>query len=160
GVETRLANISHVQDENEWVFVCLNRTGKAAETINRNQKKLINLNVPPSIYSLKTFYTVYQTLKKEKPDVIHTSGAEANFHGILAAKLAGIPKIIGEEIGTPNHSKKAQFIFSIIYRFADFVIGNSQAVLDAVQKLDKVPKRKLKKIDNPIIFKDLRGYLR
>lgn len=92
--------------------------------------------------------------------MIHTSGAEANFHGILAAKLAGVSKIIGEEIGTPNHSIKAQLIFSFVYRFADFVVGNSQAVLDVVHQLDKVPKRKLVQIDNPILFKDLSAYVR
>ena len=158
GVETRLANISHVQDENEWVFVCLNREGKAAQIIKNNKKRVINLNTKPSIYSFKTFWKVFNILKMEKPDVIHTSGAEANFHGILAAQLAGIPKIIGEEIGTPNHSKKAQLIFSFVYQFTDFVVGNSQAVLDVVHQLDKVPMRKLIKIDNPILFKDLNTY--
>lgn len=160
GVETRLANISHVQDENEWVFVCLNREGKAAQIIKNNKKRVINLNTKPSIYSFKTFWKVFNILKMEKPDVIHTSGAEANFHGILAAKLAGVSRIIGEEIGTPNHSKKAQFIFSFVYRFTDFVVGNSQAVLDVVHQLDKVPMRKLIKIDNPILFKNLNTYSR
>ena len=155
GVETRLANISHVQDKNEWVFVTINREGKAAKIIRENQKRIINLQTKPSIYSLKTFFKVYQSLKKEKPDVIHTSGAEANFHGILAAKLAKVPVIIGEEIGTPNHSKKAQLIFSKVYAFADFVVGNSKAVLDVVHQLDKVPQKKLIKIDNPILFKPL-----
>ena len=160
GVETRLANISHIQDDHEWVFVCMNREGKAAKIIRENHKKLINLKVKPSIYSLGTFWSIYQTIKKEKPAVIHTSGAEANFHGILAAKLAGVSRIIGEEIGTPNHSKKAQLIFSFVYRFADFVIGNSQAVLDVVHQLDKVPRRKLVQIANPILFKDLSAYKR
>lgn len=160
GVETRLATISHIQDENEWVYVFMNREGKAAKIIRKNHKKLINLKGKPSIYSFGTFWSIYQTIKKEKPDVLHTSGAEANFHGILAAKLAGVSRIIGEEIGTPNHSKKAQLIFSFVYRFADFVIGNSQAVLDVVHQLDKVPKRKLVQIDNPILFKDLSAYVR
>ena len=158
GVETRLANISHVTDDNEWVFACMNREGKAAEVIKQNHKRLINFNAKPSIYSFQTFWSIYQTLKKEKPDVVHTSGAEANFHGILAAKIAGVPQIIGEEIGTPNHSKKAQFIFSFVYRFADFVVGNSQSVLDVVHNLDKVPRRKLVQINNPILFKDLNYY--
>lgn len=155
GVETRLANVSHIQDKNEWVFVTLNKEGKAAKIISENRKRIINLQTKPSIYSLKTFFKVYQTLKKEKPDVIHTSGAEANFHGILAARLAKVPIIIGEEIGIPKHSKKAQLIFSKVYAFADFVVGNSKAVLDVVHQLDKVPQKKLIKIDNPILFKPL-----
>lgn len=155
GVETRLANVSHVQDDNEWVFVCLHREGKAADLIRASKKKVINLHAKPSIYSFFTLLRVYKMLKKEKPDVIHTSGAEANFHGILAGKFAGIPVIIGEEIGIPSHSKKAQFIFSRVYALADYVIGNSQAVLDVVHQVDKVPQRKLVKIANPILFRDL-----
>lgn len=157
GVETRLANISYVQDKHEWVFVCMNKEGKSAQVIKANNKRVINLHAKPSIYSFKTFLKLYQLLKKERPNVIHTSGAEANFHGILAAKLAAIPTIIGEEIGTPNHSKKAQLIFSTIYRFADYVVGNSDNVLKVVHELDQVPYSKLVKIANPIIFKELSG---
>lgn len=155
GVETRLANISHVKDNHEWIFVCMNKEGRAAEIIKGNNKRVINLNCKPSIYSLKTLRVLYKTLKKEKPDVIHTSGAEANFHGIIAGKLAGVPKIIGEEIGTPSHSKKAKIIFSLIYKMANFVIGNSDAVLKVVHEIDSVPYSKLKRIANPIIFRKL-----
>lgn len=155
GVETRLANISHVHDDHDWVFVCMNKEGKSALVIKANNKQVVNLHSKPSIYSFKTFLKLYQLLKKIRPNVIHTSGAEANFHGILAAKLAGIPTIIGEEIGTPNHSKKAQLIFSTIYKFADYVVGNSDNVLKVVHELDQVPYSKLVKIANPIIFKEL-----
>lgn len=155
GVETRLANISHIQDENEWIFVCMNKEGKAAQAIRANNKRVINLHSKPSIYSFNTFLKIYNVIKKEKPDVVHTSGAEANFHGILVAKLAGVKTIIGEEIGTPNHGRKARFIFSNIYKLANYVIGNSDAVLKVVHEIDNVPYSKLKKIANPIIFKEL-----
>jgi glycosyltransferase involved in cell wall biosynthesis len=158
GVETRLSNISHVQDANQWVFVCMDREGRASEIIKKNNKKVINLGAKPSIYSLKTLIKVYKVLKKEQPQVIHTSGAEANFHGILAAKLAGVPMIIGEEIGIPTHGKIARFIFSKVYALANFVVGNSQSVLDAVHVIDKVPHSRLVKVDNPILFKDLSPY--
>lgn len=155
GVETRLSNISHIRDENEWAFVCLNNEGKAAEVIKGNGKRIINLQSKPTIYSLRTFFRTYKVLKKERPDVLHTSGAEANFHGILAAKLAGVPVIIGEEIGIPSHSRKGRFIFSIIYKLARYIIGNSDMVLERVNEINNVPKEKLKKIENPIIFKEL-----
>lgn len=157
GVETRLTNVSHVNDDNDWLFVCLNREGKAADKIKANNKRVICLNAAPTIYNISTLRKVFSLIKKEKPDVIHTSGAEANFHGVLAAKLAGVPVIIAEEIGIPNHSKKAQLIFSNLYKFANFIIGNSSLVLDAVHQYDRVPRNKLIKIDNPIIFRDLNG---
>lgn len=155
GVETRLTNVSHVNDNNEWLFVCLNREGKAADKIKSYKKRVVCLNAKPSIYNIFTLNKVYSVIKNEKPDVVHTSGAEANFHGVLAAKFAGVPVIIAEEIGIPKHSTKAQFIFSKVYHFANYIVGNSTLVLDAVHRLDRVSKNKLVKIDNPIIFRDL-----
>lgn len=158
GLESRLVNISLVQDNNQWIFICMNRSGWAAEMIRKNGKQVIDLGTKPSVFSVKTFLKVYKALKEVKPDVVHTSGAEANFHGILAAKLAGVPLIIGEEIGFPNHSKRAQIIFSRIYDYADYIVGNSTIVLDAVKRLEKVDEKKLIKIWNPVIFKDLDAY--
>lgn len=153
GLETRLANISCVNDENEWVFCCLNKPGNAAEQIRNNGKRVINLNVKPTVFHLVTFFKVWSLFRTERPDVVHTSGAEANFYGILAAKFAGVPKIIGEEIGIPSNSKKARFIFSAIYMHAHYVIGNSIKVLEAVHKLNKVSFDKLANVPNPVIFK-------
>ncbi|SZD72071.1 Probable poly(glycerol-phosphate) alpha-glucosyltransferase [Candidatus Ornithobacterium hominis] len=155
GLERRLANISHVEDNNEWVFVCFDKRGNAAKIIESNQKRVVNLNISPKIFSYKTLQNLVQFLRKEKPDVLHTSGAEANFHGIIAGKIVGIPKIIGEEIGIPQHSTMARIIFSSLYKLTDYVVGNSQLVLDAVHQLDKVPYSKLVKIDNPLIFSHL-----
>lgn len=154
GVERRLANISHHQDANEWVFACFDRVGTAAKDIAENGKRVVNLKAKASIYSIITFLKTYRFLKKEKPNVLHTSGAEANFHGIIAGWLAKTPVIIGEEIGVPSHSKKGQFIFSKVYKLAKYVVGNSQSVLEAVHRLDKVPYSKLVKIANPVIFND------
>jgi glycosyltransferase involved in cell wall biosynthesis len=155
GLETRLANVSHWKDENEWVFMCLDREGEAAEKIKENGKRVLNLKTQPSIYSFKTFKRVYKALKKEKPDVLHTSGAEANFHGIIAGKLAGVPQIISEEIGIPSHSRLARILFSLIYKEPKYILGNSNLVLEAVHMLNSVPNSKLRRIDNPLIFKEL-----
>lgn len=158
GVESRLANISHIKDENEWIFVCLNHAGKAAMQIQSNGKRVINLSTSSNIYSFATFFKVYQIFRKEKPDIVHTSGAEANFHGILAARFAGVKTIIGEEIGIPKHSAKGRFIFSKVYKYANYVVGNSKPVLEAVHQQDSVPNRKLVQIANPVIFRNITNH--
>ncbi|MGI9526116.1 MAG: glycosyltransferase [Weeksellaceae bacterium] len=154
GLEKRLVNVSHAQDDNEWVFVCLNNTGYAAQEILNNGKRVVNLKTKPSIYSLNTTYKLFQFLRKEKPNVLHTSGAEANFHGVIAGKLAGVKTIVAEEIGTPSHSHIARIIFTQIYKLAHAVIGNSKPVIDVLHKSTSVPSKKLYQVNNPIIFEE------
>ncbi|MXV39155.1 glycosyltransferase [Flavobacteriaceae bacterium Ap0902] len=159
GLEKRLVNVSHVQDDNEWIFTCLNNTGYAADEIKKQGKRVVNLHANPSIYSIKTTYKLYKFLKKEKPNVLHTSGAEANYHGVIAGKLAGVETIIAEEIGIPNQSLKARVIFTQIYKFAKAVIGNSKPVLKVLYENNAVPHNKLYQVNNPIIFNPIEDKL-
>ncbi|WP_417237040.1 glycosyltransferase [Bizionia paragorgiae] len=155
GVEKRLTNVASVQDDNDWIFCAINKGGQAQKEILAKNKKAICLNLPYKIPNFKTLYKLYVFLKNHKPDVIHTSGAEANFHGVLAAKLAGVPKIIAEEIGVPNQGRLSKLIFSVIYKLADKVVGNSVPVINYLQQNNDVPESKVKLIPNPIIFKSL-----
>lgn len=103
------------------------------------------------IPSIKTTAALYKIFKKEKPDVVHTAGAEANFHGILAAKFAGIPVKIAEEIGIPNHSRIAKFIFSKIFSYSDYVIGESNIVVNHLKDHYNLKREKVIKVFNFIL---------
>ncbi|ESU22158.1 hypothetical protein FEDK69T_21340 [Flavobacterium enshiense DK69] len=155
GVEKRLVNISHANDGNDWVFCAINKGGEAETKIREQGKKVISFNWAYKIPNLQTVYKLYTYFKKESPDVVHTSGAEANFHGVLAAKLARVPVVVSEEIGIPSQSRTAKSIFGLIYRLSDFVVGNSQPVIDYLKTENKVSKRKLKLIPNPMLFPEL-----
>jgi glycosyltransferase involved in cell wall biosynthesis len=152
GIEKRLINISTHHDQNEWLFCALNHGGSAETDILNNGKRVICLNYSYKIPSFITLYKLIQFFKKEKPQVVHTSGSEANFHGILAARIAGVPVVIGEEVGIPNQSKMAKIIFSAIFSLAHFVVGNSNEVIEYLKTHNKVSSKKLKKIANPVIF--------
>lgn len=155
GLEQRLVNLSHIEDENEWIFCALGKGGAAAEQISKNGKKVILLEADFRIPSFKTIYNLIKLFYKERPDIVHTSGAEANFHGIIAAKLAGVKKLIAEEIGIPNqkfyHKKLSQFLF----RFPEYIVSNSRIVGDYLLKENKIKKGKLKIIANPILSKPI-----
>lgn len=130
GIETKMANLSTYNDkQNDWVFVALGKGGEAEKKIRANGKRVQVLGLDYKIPSIKTIWKFYKFLKKEKPDVLHTSGAEANFFGFFSGKLAGVPKIIVEEIGIPKHSQKARPIFQYIFRNADWAVGESQEVV-------------------------------
>lgn len=133
-------------------FVSISSGGRAAERISSNKGEVILLMTKASILSLQAITTLYKLFKKEKPDVVHTRGAEANFHGLIAARLAKVPVRIGEEIGFPNHSIKAKLIFKLAYRSAHKVIGISDAVTHWLVESGEVPAHKAVRIYNPVVI--------
>lgn len=153
GIESKMVNLSSYEDtENEWVFVAINKGGVAEKKIRANHKRVVCLNLPYRIPSFKTIIKLYKFFRKEKPDVIHTSGAEANFFGFFAGKLAGIPKIVVEEIGIPKHSSKAKKIFQYIFKKADWAIGESKAVVEHITNSFRLSPLKTKIVHNFGIF--------
>ncbi len=134
----------------QYVFAAIGYGGNAESLLRERGFEVHILNRDFSIRNLSNILAVYKLIKKLKPDVVHTAAAEANFHGIIAAKLAGVKYIIGEEIGIPNHSKIAQFIFRQIYKAANKIICVSQSVKNHLIKTGEIPERKGVVIYNPV----------
>ncbi len=153
GIETKMANLSTYNDKvNDWVYVALGKGGEAEKKIRANGKRTQVLGFDYKIPSVKTLWKFYKFLKKEKPDVLHTSGAEANFFGFFAGKLAGVPKIIVEEIGVPNQSSVARKIFRFIFNNADFAVGESKVVVDHFVSTYQLNTDKAKVVSNFGLF--------
>ena len=152
GIETKMANLSSFADENDWVFCAIGKGGTAAEKIRQNNKRVACLNLQHTIPNLSTILKLAKFLRKEKPDIVHTSGAESNFFGFIAAKLAGVPKIIVEEIGIPKHSSTAKKIFGYIFRNANMTVGESQIVVDNLIKNYKVKPERISVVHNFGVF--------
>ncbi len=124
--------------KNDYIFAAIGHGGFAQETIMKNGFPVVIFNQNPSVSNFQNIWKLYKWLKKEKPDVVHTAAAEANFHGILAAKLAGVPRIVAEEIGFPNHSVKAKLSFRFIYTLADKVICVSESVKNFLVSIKEI----------------------
>lgn len=137
----------------ELVFVALNNDGHSADVLRGLGYRVIILGEKNSrIPSFSTFKILFSLFKYEKPDVVHTCGAEANFHGLLAAFFAGVKHRVAEEIGIPNHSVKVNFVFRFVYLFAHRVIAISYAVRDYLAKHEVSP-NKISVVYNPIEVK-------
>ena len=160
GLEKRLVNISHIKDSNEWVFCAINKGGVAEKLIKQQEKKVICLHLPYKIPSILTIIKLVFFLKKEKPNVLHTSGSEANFHGVLAARIANVPVIVSEEIGVPSQSKTAKKVFEFIYKISNFVLGNSIVVTNYLKEENKVTSNKIITLANPVVFKNIPKFKR
>lgn len=136
--------------KHQYIFAAIGFGGNAEDTLRKRGFEVHILNKVFAIKNLNNIWTVYKLIRKIKPDIIHTAAAEANFHGIIAAKLAGVRTIIGEEIGIPNHSSIAQKIFRLIYKLANKVIGVSQSVKDRLVYINEIPESKGTVIYNPV----------
>lgn len=131
----------HKQQDYELVMVALENGGRAEEFIRSCGIRVIVLNGKARVPSLKCLLRLFALIREEKPDVVHASCAEGNFHGLIAGWLTGVPVRIGEEIGIPGHSRMARFVFSSVYRTAHRVIGISKAVAAYLTKYEVAPKK-------------------
>ncbi len=136
--------------QNEYIFASIGYGGYAEGILRERGFEVHILKRNFAIKNLSNIWAVYKLIRKIKPDIVHSAAAEANFHGIFAAKLAGVKTVIGEEIGIPNHSKLAKKVFSLVYRFADKVVGVSQSVIDHLMRTREIPATKGIVIYNPV----------
>jgi len=131
------------------VIVALRGGGQAEQYLRDLGYRVILLHINQHIPSWQCFNTLRALFRAERPDVVHTCGAEANFHGQLAAFFAGVKSRVSEEIGIPGHSRKAQFIFRMVYRFTNHMIAISEAVKRYLIE-HELPPRKVSVVYNPI----------
>ncbi len=134
----------------EYIFAAIGYGGYAENLLRKRGFEVHILNKNFAIKNLLNIWTIYKLIKTIKPDIVHTAAAEANFHGIIAAKLSGVKIIIAEEIGIPNHSSVAKKIFRFVYTFADKIIGVSQSVKNFLVRSNEIPEKKGKVIYNPV----------
>lgn len=131
-------------------IVVLGKGGRISKELKGLGFEIHTLGENFRIPNLSLLYRLIEFLKNHKPDVVHTSGSEANFHGLWAAKIAKTPVRIGEEIGFPNHGKLWRMVFKITYMTAHVVIGISKAVADQLISLGEIPSQKAFVIYNPV----------
>ncbi len=136
------------------ITVVLNKKGRITEQMKSEGYQVICLNSKVRIPNLFLISKLFNLFKLHSPDVIHTSGAEANFHGLIAAWLAGVPIRIGEEIGFPNHDWKWKFIFKRVYATATKVIAISEGVKNRIVELGEVKAEKVEVVYNPVSIKE------
>jgi len=135
---------------NEYIFAAIGHGGYTEKLLKDRGFDVVVFNKNPSIRNLKNIILLYRFFKRIKPDIVHTAAAEANFHGIIAAKLAGVKVILGEEIGIPNHSTIAKRLFRFIYRFTKGVICVSNSVKKHLISIGEIKDKQGIVLYNPV----------
>ncbi|MDO5509775.1 MAG: glycosyltransferase family 4 protein [Weeksellaceae bacterium] len=133
-----------------YIFVALGRGGYTEKILKKRGFEVHILGQNPSVYNYKCTKSLYQLLKKIQPDVIHCQVSEANFHGLLVAKLLNIPIRIGEEVGFPSHSSKGRWMFRQLYNTAHKVICVSDSVKNHLVEIKEISPAKAMVLANPV----------
>ncbi|MBD3627857.1 glycosyltransferase [Cyclobacterium sp.] len=156
GVERRLflTSKAFVNDvEHDLTILVLGKKGKISKEIQNIGIEVIGFSKNSKIPNFLLIFLIFRKLKSISPDVVHCSGSEANFHGLLASWMAGVPHRIGEEIGYPAHDRKWKIIFFFVYLVAHDLVAISNAVKDKLIALGEVPANKIRVIYNPVELK-------
>jgi glycosyltransferase involved in cell wall biosynthesis len=79
------------------------------------------------------FWLLFQLIRKERPDVVHSYDSKTGFLGMLASNLAGVPHRIHSITEMPAHTKEPQkglnFIEKWTYNNASLLWVNSSGML-------------------------------
>jgi glycosyltransferase involved in cell wall biosynthesis len=133
----------------EHIVVVLGSKGRIAAQLKSHGIEVICISQNPRIPNFILILKLYKLFRKGNFDVVHTSGAEANFHGIIAATLASVKTRIIEEIGFPNHHLAWKIVFRFIYSLATKAIVISEAVNKMLIEIGELRDGKAKVIYNP-----------
>jgi glycosyltransferase involved in cell wall biosynthesis len=104
--------------------------------------------------TLKSFFSLYQFLKKEKPDIIDLYGLRTNLLGRIVGKLTGVPVIISGVRQTDDWRKWYHVMLDrLTSPLVDCYVSNSQAGYRITLEREKVRPEKVKIIYNGIDLK-------
>ncbi|MCL6261245.1 glycosyltransferase [Aquiflexum sp. TKW24L] len=134
----------------QMIFLALGKGGQTSKLLSAMGYQVMVLNENPQIPNIKLIRKLIRIFKEEKPDVVHCSNGEGNFHGIWAAWWAGAPLRIGEEVGFPNHHSYWKQIFRLTYTKANKIIAISKAVKNVLMELGEASDQKIEVIYYPM----------
>jgi glycosyltransferase involved in cell wall biosynthesis len=88
-------------------------------------------------------------MRRAHIDVVHTLNFTANAWGRLAAKLAGVPRVIAHERGTAwTESAVMRQVDKSLYRFTDLWLANSEAAAVMLKEHVRVPAGRIRVVYN------------
>ena len=140
-------DVKGVSSEGEELREVHENEGIAVEAITMSRK------ITP-FQDLKSLWEMWNFLRKEKPQIVHTHTPKAGIIGMLAARLAGVPHSLHTVAGLPlmeatgTKRKILNFVEKLTYSSATRVYPNSKGLYDFILQNNFTQSNKLKIIAN------------
>jgi glycosyltransferase involved in cell wall biosynthesis len=129
---------------------CISRGGATADEL---QKQGVNIQILgiTSYHNPLAILKLAHRLKREKPNIIHTHGYFASVIGRMAAKCAGLPKLVNHVHSTYWDYKKRNIrMEKFLSRWTSRIICCSEAVKDFVINSERIDPSKTSVIYNGV----------
>ena len=140
-------DVKGVSSDGEELKEVHENEGIVMEAINMSRK------ITP-FQDLKSLWEMWNFLRKEKPQIVHTHTPKAGIIGMLAARLAGVPHRLHTVAGLPLMEatgikrKILNFVEKLTYSSATRVYPNSKGLYDFILQNNFTQSNKLKIIAN------------
>ncbi len=132
---------------------CIGKKGIIGKDIEKLGYGVDELRQNSSSKNLYITYKLVKYLMKEKPDILHCSLFNANFHGRIAGFLCRVPHLITEE-----HSEHYQYnglkflpyrlMDHILWHITDFIVCCSERLRQDIVIKERLPAKKTLTIEN------------
>lgn len=142
-------------------LILMQKNGIFLKTIS-NDIKIINLKSKRALYSI---FPLIKYLKNNKPNFLISTLNHINIISLISILFSQVKtKIIIRSVNTFSENLKSlpktkriiqKFLASILYRFADDIISNSEKSADNLAKTLKLNRKKIKTIYNPTITSEI-----
>ena len=140
-------DVKGVSSEGEELKEVRENEGIVMKAINMSRK------ITP-FQDFKSLWKMWNFLRKEKPQIVHTHTPKAGIIGMLAARLAGVPHRLHTVAGLPLMEatgikrKILNFVEKLTYSSATRVYPNSKGLYDFILQNNFTQSNKLKIIAN------------
>lgn len=150
-----LKNLNSDSNSLDISICCLGKKGELGEKIERCGFKVDAFNMPYGLMDFSTTIKLYNYIRRNNFNVIHSSLFYANYHSALAANWAKVPFLITEEHGEHSfHLKKRHIIYRAIGRYiaekSNVIFCCSTFVKNGTQKVYNAKEKKTIVLRNPI----------
>jgi glycosyltransferase involved in cell wall biosynthesis len=149
-----LSGQSELMMEQGWEVFLVSADGREIQQICRAEG--LRHEVVPFVKGVNfvedfiCFWLLFQLIRKERPDVVHSYDSKTGFLGMLASNLAGVPHRIHSITKMPAHTKEPQkglnFIEKWTYNNASLLWVNSTGMLTYLTSNSGVEASKFKLI--------------
>ncbi|MFC1621044.1 glycosyltransferase [Candidatus Omnitrophota bacterium] len=141
------------KDRYDVKVLCIGEKGSVGEELESLGYKVDELRENAASKSLSVTRRLTRYLIKERPDILHCSLFNANFHGRIAGLFSRVPHMITEEHGEHKQYKGIKFLPYIIAdfflsRFNDFIVCCSDRLKEDITMKEKLPHHKVVAIEN------------
>jgi glycosyltransferase involved in cell wall biosynthesis len=160
GVESGIVVQAGLIDRDRFDFrVCTFwKDGASAAEIRKQGIPVDVLGADPSIYKPSATLALAGYLRRMRPDVLHASITEADFHAALLAPFRWARRTTIDEAGFPEIARwRRRVVFRGLNRLVDDVIVVSQRLGEFLARHEGAPRRKIRFIPNcgsPRFFTD------